>query len=181
MMTERECDLSEDINPVSLPQLRKDLAHVRTILASARNSKEFMIELQKERIEDADKDSLSIARDKELIEDRKKEYAEKVIDEGDLKGQVRGLTSELNRLHNEAARLREEIREVKGECPGSGDGNPWQVGVPYGGRRYPRPRERGDEDEAMPSRREWGDRGERRARDRNKDSSGYGYGRQQMW
>ena len=184
MITEREHDLSNDINPDSLPQLRKEFAYAKTILASAKNSKEFMVELLKEKFDS--RDSVSEDSYRETIEKWKMEYADKLIDEGHLKGQVKDLTRELNSLRNEAARIREEIRDVKGEYPGSGDGNPWQVGVAYGGRRPLRSREGGA---PIPPGQDWGqrDRGERRDQDRSSrgrergGSGGYGYGRQSMW
>ena len=185
MITEREHDLSNDINPDSLPQLRKEFEYAKSILASAKKSKEFMVELLKERFDL--RDSLSEASYRVTIENSKMEYAEKLIDEGQLKGQVKDLTRELNSLRNEAAKIREEIRLVKGEYPGSGDGNPWQVGVAYGGRRPMRPRE-GGASNSIPPGQDWGqrDRGERRDQDRSRgrergDSGGYGYGRQSMW
>lgn len=180
MITEREHDLSNDINPDSLPQLRKEFAYAKSILASAKKSKEFMVELLKERYDL--RDSLSEASYRETIEKWKMEYAEKLIDEGHLKGQVKCLTRELNSLRNEAAKIREEIRDVKGEYPGSGDGNPWQVGVAYGGRRPLRSREGGA---PIPPGQDWGqrDKGERRDKDRSggRERGGSGYGRQAMW
>ena len=184
MITEREHDLSNDINPDSLPQLSNNLAYVKAILASAQNSKEFMVELLKERLDE--EDTISKTRYRESIEKGKLEYAEKLVDEGHLKGQIKDLTKELNSLRNEAARIREEIRDVKGEYPGSGDGNPWQVGVAYGGRRPLRSREGGA---PVPPGQDWGqrDRGERKDKDRSSrgrergSSGGYGYGRQSMW
>ena len=183
MITEREYDISNDVNPDSLPQLKKELAYVKTILASAQNSREFMVDLSKERFNEGEGDALSKTRYRELIEKGKKEYADKLVDEGHLKNQLKDLTKELNSLRNEAARIREEIRNVKGEYPGSGDGNPWQVGVAYSGRRPLRSREGGA---PIPPGQDWGqrDRGERRDKDRSwgreRGGSG-GYGRQSMW
>ena len=179
MITEREHDLSKSINPDSLPQLKKDLADVKSSLASAQNSKKLMVELLKEKSDE--KDDLPESSYRETIEKMKMEYADKIIDEGHLKGQIKSLTRELNSIRNEAARLREEIRNVKGEFQGSCDaGNPWQVGVAYGGRRPQRFREGGA---SVPHGQDWSnrDRGERREKDRRKGSGGFGYGRQSMW
>jgi len=184
MIVEREHDISKDSNPnslLSLPQLRNDLEYTKNILASAQNSKRLMVELLKKKLEDVElveKDALSKTR--ETIEKMKAEYAGKIIDEGHLMGQVRGLTREVNSLQYDNTRLREEIRDVKGEFRGSGDGNPWQVGVSYGGRRAARPRERRGDGL------DWGHRGERRDRDKNRgrdrdSGGGYGYGKQPMW
>ena len=184
MITEREHDISKDSIPNSLsqPQLRIDLEYTKNILASARNSKMLMAELLKKKLDDVEfveKDALLKTR--ETIEKMKAEYAGKIIDEGHLMGQVRGLTRELNSIRDDNTRLREEIRDVKGEFQGSGDGNPWQVGVSYGGRRPVRPRERRGEGGG-----DWGHRGDRRDRDKNRgrdrdSGGGYGYGKQPMW
>ena len=132
LIIEREHDLSRDgnLSCLSLPQIRNDLEYTKNILASARNSKKLMAKLLKKKSDDVEiveKDALSKTR--ETIEKMKAEYADKIVDEGHLKGQVKGLARELNSLRNENARVREEIRDVKGEFQGSGDGNPWQVGV----------------------------------------------------
>ena len=176
MIIEREHDISKDSNPnsVSLPQLRNDLEYTKNMLASARNSKMLMAELLKKKLDDVEfveKDA--VLKTRETIEKMKVEYAAKIIDEGHLKGQVRDLTKELNSIRDDNTRLREEIRDVKGEFRGSGEGNPWQVGVSYGGRRPMRPRERRGDGL------DWGHRGERRNRD--KSSGGYGFGKQPMW
>ena len=185
MIIEREHDISKDSNPnsvLSLPQLRNDLEYTMNILASAQNSKKLMAELLKKKLEDVEfveKDV--VLKTRETIEKMKVEYAAKIIDEGQLKTQVRGLTRDLNSLRDETSRLRMEIRDVKGEFQGSGEGNPWQVGVTYGGRRPMRPRERRGEGGG-----DWGHRGERRDRDKNRgrdrdSGGGYGYGKQPMW
>ena len=151
MITEREHDLSKGIDPQSTPQVKKDLENVKNKLTSAINSREMMIELLKNRQEEFEK--VSNMNTSEKFEEMKTQYAEKIIEAGHLKGQNRGLTNELKSLRNEAARIREKIREVKGELSSCG-GNPWQVGVAYGGSRPWRQWDRMEE----------GDRGDRSRR-----------------
>ena len=135
-------------------ELVKERNKVLQLLKSAKNSKQIFEEIirNREQRKKMDRNNNNDKESMEVFEDMKKEYCEMIVRNGDLDKQVSRVRNELHRVRNSQAKLREEIQQFRRELNG-GDrfvgqgGNPWQIGVPYGGggerRRFNRERSNG--------------------------------------
>lgn len=117
-------------------ELLKEISVIKQYVNSAKNSKKIYSDLLKQRPEPHPDDLQDMQKN---FEELRRAYAKQVEVRGKLESQLKQVKREFNAAKNANARVREEIQHTKGRenFYGKNNGNPWQVGVPYGGGRRP--------------------------------------------
>eukprot|EP00092_Neocalanus_flemingeri_P026369 GFUD01028585.1.p1 GENE.GFUD01028585.1~~GFUD01028585.1.p1 ORF type:complete len:274 (+),score=136.09 GFUD01028585.1:57-878(+) len=133
-------------------ELRRELAESRQKVEGAKVAREQLRELYSERIKN--KVTTGRVASKEEFNRLREDYFRSVVQAGQLEERLGELKQEVVAANTSVARLQKELQAATGGWQGQ-QGNPWQVGVPYGSKagravsgerdRYGRPvgRERG--------------------------------------